>query len=38
MYAGILVLALTGYAINRVFLLIDERIMAWHKGLTRHMA
>lgn len=37
MYAGILVLALTGYAINRVFLLIDERIMAWHKGLTRHM-
>ena len=38
MYAGILVLALTGYAINRVFLLIDERVMAWHKGLTRHMA
>lgn len=38
MYAGVLVLALTGYAINRVFLLIDERIMAWHKGLTRHMA
>lgn len=37
MYAGILVLALTGYAINRVFLLIDERVMAWHKGLTRHM-
>lgn len=37
MYAGILVLALTGYAINRVFLLIDERILAWHKGLTRHM-
>lgn len=37
MYAGVLVLALTGYAINRVFLLIDERIMAWHKGLMRHM-
>jgi ABC-type nitrate/sulfonate/bicarbonate transport system permease component len=37
MYAGILVLALTGYAINRVFLLIDERVMAWHKGLSRHM-
>jgi NitT/TauT family transport system permease protein len=37
MYAGILVLALTGYAINRVFLLIDERVMAWHKGLTRHV-
>lgn len=35
MYAGILVLALTGYAINRAFLAIDERVMAWHKGSTR---
>lgn len=35
MYAGILVLALTGYAINRAFLLVDGRLMGWHKGLTR---
>ncbi|HET9404054.1 MAG TPA: ABC transporter permease [Burkholderiales bacterium] len=35
MYAGMLALALTGYAINRVFLLADGRLMAWHKGLTR---
>ncbi|HUF81210.1 MAG TPA: ABC transporter permease, partial [Burkholderiales bacterium] len=35
MYAGILVLALTGYGINRAFLLVDERVLAWHKGLTR---
>jgi ABC-type nitrate/sulfonate/bicarbonate transport system permease component len=35
MYAGIVVLALTGYALNRAFLMIDARIMAWHKGLTR---
>jgi len=35
MYAGILMLALTGYAINRAFLLVDARLMAWHKGLTR---
>jgi ABC-type nitrate/sulfonate/bicarbonate transport system permease component len=35
MYAGIVVLALTGYAINRVFVAIDERVMAWHKGSTR---
>jgi ABC-type nitrate/sulfonate/bicarbonate transport system permease component len=35
MYAGILMLALTGYAINRVFLMVDARLMAWHKGLTR---
>jgi len=34
MYAGMLVLALTGYAINRAFLLADSRLMAWHKGLT----
>jgi len=35
MYAGILMLALTGYAINRAFLMVDARLMAWHKGLTR---
>ncbi len=35
MYAGILVLALTGYGINRAFLLVDERVLGWHKGLTR---
>jgi ABC-type nitrate/sulfonate/bicarbonate transport system permease component len=35
MYAGIVVLALTGYAINRAFVALDERLMAWHKGLTR---
>jgi ABC-type nitrate/sulfonate/bicarbonate transport system permease component len=35
MYAGMLVLALTGYAINRLFLLADGRLMAWHKELTR---
>jgi ABC-type nitrate/sulfonate/bicarbonate transport system permease component len=35
MYAGILVLALTGYAINRGFQFADGRLMAWHKELTR---
>jgi ABC-type nitrate/sulfonate/bicarbonate transport system permease component len=35
MYAGILTLALTGYAINRAFLLVDARVMAWHKEMTR---
>jgi ABC-type nitrate/sulfonate/bicarbonate transport system permease component len=35
MYAGLLVLALLGYAVNRAFLLVDARLMAWHKGLTR---
>jgi len=35
MYAGMLVLALTGYAINRAFQAADERVMAWHKEMTR---
>jgi ABC-type nitrate/sulfonate/bicarbonate transport system permease component len=35
MYAGMLALALVGYAINRLFLAVDARVMAWHKGLTR---
>lgn len=35
MYAGMLVLALTGYAVNRAFLLVDARLMAWHKEYTR---
>ena len=34
MYAGMLVLALLGYTLNRGFLLVDSRLMAWHKGLT----
>ena len=34
MYAGMLVLALLGYTLNRGFLLADARLMAWHKGLT----
>ena len=33
MYAGLFVLALLGYAVNRMFLLVDARLMAWHKGL-----
>lgn len=34
MYAGMLVLALLGYLLNRCFLVTDARLMAWHKGLT----
>ena len=34
MYAGMLVLALLGYALNRCFLLVDAYVMAWHRGLT----
>lgn len=34
MYAGMLGLALLGYGLNRCFLFVDDRLMAWHKGLT----
>lgn len=35
MYAGIVALAILGYALNRLFLALDGWAMAWHKGLTR---
>jgi ABC-type nitrate/sulfonate/bicarbonate transport system permease component len=34
MYAGMLVLALLGFGLNRCFLLVDARLMAWHRRLT----
>lgn len=32
MYAGILFLGLLGYVLNRLFLLVEERVLAWHYG------
>jgi ABC-type nitrate/sulfonate/bicarbonate transport system permease component len=32
MYAGILFLGLLGYALNRLFLLVERRVLAWHYG------
>ena len=34
MYAGMLVLALLGFALNRCFLFVDARLMAWHRRET----
>ena len=34
MYAGMLALALLGFVLNRCFLLLDARVMAWHRRLT----
>jgi NitT/TauT family transport system permease protein len=33
-YAGIMVVALLGYALNAIFLLVEARMMRWHHGLT----
>ena len=35
MYAGMLSLAIVGYALNRLFLLFYSWLLAWHRGLTR---
>jgi len=35
MYAGILALGGVGYMLNHAFLLVDRRIMRWHKGFRR---
>lgn len=32
MYAGVLFLGLLGYTLNRVFLLVERRVLAWHYG------
>jgi ABC-type nitrate/sulfonate/bicarbonate transport system permease component len=34
MYAGMLALAILGYALNQLFLVFYNWVMAWHKGLT----
>lgn len=35
MFAGVLTLAVLGYLLNWLFLLIENRILAWHYGYTQ---
>jgi len=35
MFAGVLTLAVVGYVFNRLFLLIENRVLAWHYGYTQ---
>jgi ABC-type nitrate/sulfonate/bicarbonate transport system permease component len=35
MYAGIVTLAVVGYALNRIFLAVENRVLAWHHGSTQ---
>jgi ABC-type nitrate/sulfonate/bicarbonate transport system permease component len=32
MYAALLFLGLLGYALNRLFLVLERRVLAWHYG------
>jgi ABC-type nitrate/sulfonate/bicarbonate transport system permease component len=35
MFAGVLTLAAVGYMLNRLFLVIENRVLAWHYGYTQ---
>jgi ABC-type nitrate/sulfonate/bicarbonate transport system permease component len=37
MFAGVLTLAVLGYVLNRLFLLIENRVLAWHYGYTQQL-
>ena len=34
MYSGIITISIVGYGLNRLFLAVEDRFMAWHKGWT----
>lgn len=34
MFAGVITLAIVGYALNRMFLYVESRVLAWHYGYT----
>lgn len=34
MYAGIILVAMLGYLLNRLFLFLESKAMAWHQGMT----
>jgi ABC-type nitrate/sulfonate/bicarbonate transport system permease component len=38
MYAGIVVVALLGYALNRLFLVLESRAMKWRHGMLARQA
>jgi ABC-type nitrate/sulfonate/bicarbonate transport system permease component len=38
MFAGVLTLAVLGYVLNRLFLMIENRVLAWHYGYTQQQS
>lgn len=34
MWAGIIMFGILGYVLNRIFLLVENRVLAWHHGMT----
>jgi ABC-type nitrate/sulfonate/bicarbonate transport system permease component len=37
-YAGVLTIAVVGYLLNAVFVLVENRVLAWHRGYTAREA
>jgi len=35
LWTGVITLAVVGYALNRLFLLVENRVLAWHYGYTQ---
>jgi ABC-type nitrate/sulfonate/bicarbonate transport system permease component len=33
MYAGIVLVAILGYCLNRLFVALEKRVMVWHRGM-----
>jgi ABC-type nitrate/sulfonate/bicarbonate transport system permease component len=36
MWAGIIALGVLGYILSKLFTVVENRVLAWHKGLTAH--
>lgn len=36
MWSGIIALGVFGYLLNKLFALVENRVLAWHKGMTAH--
>lgn len=36
MWTGIIALGILGYLLNKIFALIEGRVLAWHRGMTAH--
>ena len=36
MWAGIIALGVLGYTLSKLFTMLENRVLAWHKGLTAH--
>ncbi|MFV2175503.1 ABC transporter permease [Actinomadura sp. LOL_016] len=34
MWSGIIALGITGYVLNKLFLLVENRVLSWHRGMT----